>query len=74
MTLPTNDVHLMQNDLINSELSIEELDAIAAGSFWSVVEGIAKDIYNAILHPPIWGTVGPGPIKIPNHPSPLHTL
>jgi hypothetical protein len=68
MTLPTNDAGPMQDELANRELSIEELDAIAAGSFWSVVTTIAKDIYNVITHPPIWGTVGPGPIKTPGNP------
>ena len=32
MTLPTND------DFVNCELSIEELEAIAAGGFWSTLE------------------------------------
>ena len=36
MTLPTND------DLANCELSIEELETIAAGGFWSTLGSIVK--------------------------------
>jgi len=43
MTLPTN------NDFANCELSIEELEAIAAGGFWStlkhVVSTVAHDVF-----------------------------
>jgi hypothetical protein len=35
MTLPANDVLPKHDDLVNRELSIEELEAIAAGSPWS---------------------------------------
>jgi hypothetical protein len=38
MTLPTND------DLSNCELSIEELEAITAGSFWSTLKHIGEDV------------------------------
>jgi hypothetical protein len=38
MTLPTND------DFANSELSIEELEAIAAGGFWSTLKHIGQDV------------------------------
>jgi hypothetical protein len=38
MALPTND------DFTNCELSTEELEAIAAGSFWSTVKHIAGEV------------------------------
>ena len=38
MTLPTND------DFANCELSIEELEAIAAGGFWSTLKHIGGDV------------------------------
>ena len=38
MALPTND------DFANCELSIEELEAIAAGGFWSTLKHIGQDV------------------------------
>ncbi|MGZ4789018.1 MAG: hypothetical protein ACXWIS_20730 [Burkholderiales bacterium] len=38
MALPTND------DYANCELSIEELEAIAAGGFWSTLKHIGQDV------------------------------
>ena len=38
MALPAND------DFANCELSIEELEAIAAGGFWSTLKHIASDV------------------------------
>ena len=38
MTLRTND------DFSNCELSIEELEAITAGSFWSTLKHIGQDV------------------------------
>jgi hypothetical protein len=38
MALPAND------DFANCELSIEELEAIAAGGFWSTLKHIGHDI------------------------------
>jgi len=38
MALPTND------DLANCELSLEELETIAAGGFWSRFEHIAGEV------------------------------
>jgi len=38
MALPTND------DFPNCELSIQELDAIAAGGFWSTLKHIASEV------------------------------
>jgi hypothetical protein len=38
MALPTND------DFANCELSIEELEAIAAGGFWSTLKHIGHDV------------------------------
>jgi hypothetical protein len=38
MTLPTND------DFASCELSIEELEAIAAGGFWSTLKHIGQDV------------------------------
>jgi hypothetical protein len=38
MTLPAND------ELVNHELSIEELEMIAAGGFWSTLKHIAHDV------------------------------
>jgi hypothetical protein len=35
MTLPTNDILPRHDDLANRELSVEELEAIAAGSPWT---------------------------------------
>jgi hypothetical protein len=42
MTLPTN------NDVANRELSIDELDTIAAAGFLSWVEGEAKSAWHGI--------------------------
>jgi hypothetical protein len=44
MTLPTN------NDVANRELSIEELDTIAAAGFGSWLEGEAKSVWHSIEH------------------------
>jgi hypothetical protein len=38
MALPEND------DLVNCELSLEELDAIAAGGFWSTLKHVADEV------------------------------
>ena len=38
MALPTND------DFANCELSTEELEAIAAGGFWSTLKHVASEI------------------------------
>jgi hypothetical protein len=52
MTLPTND------DFTNRELSIEELEAIAAGwpgwvhSIAHGVERVAGDVWDALMSPP----------------------
>ena len=49
MTLPDN------ADFANRELSIEELEAIAAGGFWSTVEGIAGDALKGLATVAVYG-------------------
>jgi hypothetical protein len=44
MTLPTND------DIAKRELSIEELEAIAAGGLLGWTEGEAKSVWHGIEH------------------------
>jgi len=53
MTLPTND------DFANCELSIEELEAIAAGGFWSTLRHIGEDVFKTAF---VAGTVYAGVI------------
>jgi hypothetical protein len=57
MILPAND------DLANRELSIEELDAIAAGSFWGWISHGLATVVHWIEHPPT-------KVDFPRPPSP----
>jgi hypothetical protein len=67
MTLPTNDVSAKQDDFANRELSIEELDAIAAGKVtWgefggAVLAGAATGGFGGAAAGAAIGGIGAGP-------------
>ena len=55
----TNDLFPKHDELADRELSIEELEAVAAGFGFSDIYHIVKSAINAVLHQPISGTTGP---------------
>src|SRR5258707_396838 len=70
MTLPTND------DFENCELSIEELEAIAAGGFWSTLKHIGVDALKVAFFAGVFlggytltRNASPGTVTVTYHPS-----